>query len=185
MAESVKYSSPYRVMKKTLLVVIGLAFSPQVASAHCPLCTAGAGALAILAASLGVSSIIVGILIGAFSLALGLWLSNMVKKQYLPYQKLLLTAVIFLGTVIPIMPLVQAYGPLYLSLGGEYGTLWHNTYTVNLYLFGVVMGAIIMLIAPLLSRFLTRVRGRQFPYQGLVITFSLLIIVSLIVQFWP
>ncbi|PIR38013.1 MAG: hypothetical protein COV34_02910 [Candidatus Zambryskibacteria bacterium CG10_big_fil_rev_8_21_14_0_10_42_12] len=164
-------------MKKILLLT-PLAVVPNVASAHCPLCTAGAGALAVLAASLGVSSVIVGILIGAFALALGLWISRTIQTQYVPYQISILTTVIFLGTVVPIMPLIQHYAPLYIPFIGEYGT----TYTINLYLLGVLIGAIIMLISPYLSRFITKTRGKQIPYQGISLTLSLLILVSILIQ---
>jgi hypothetical protein len=170
-------------MKKLLFLAIPVfGLVPKLASAHCPLCTAGAGALAVLAASLGVSSVIVGILIGAFALALSIWLSSKVKKEYVPFQKQLLTLIIFLSTVVPIMPLVRDYGPLYVALGGEYGTLTHNTYTINLYVLGVIIGGIIMLIAPSLSNLVTRARGTQLPYQGMTITFSLLLIISAVVQ---
>lgn len=167
---------------KKILFATPFVLVPNIASAHCPLCTAGAGALAVLAASLGVSSVIVGILIGAFALALGIWIARAVKKQYIPYQMPILAAVIFLSTVIPIMPLVRDYGPLYVSLGGAYGTLFHNTYTINLYLLGVVIGAVIMFVSPYVSRAITRARGEQMPYQGISLTLFLLIFVSVIVQ---
>lgn len=165
-------------MKKYLLVFPILAFVPKVTLAHCPLCTAGAGALAVLAVSLGVSSIVVGVLIGAFSLALGLWLSGMVKKNYVRFQKQILTWLIFLGTVVPIMPFIEHYGPFYVPFIGEYGT----TYTVNLYLFGVVIGMILMLLAPFLSAEVTRMRKKQIPFQGMIITGILLVAASIIIQ---
>lgn len=154
------------------------ALVPKVASAHCPLCTAGAGALAILAASLGVSSVVVGVLIGAFALALSLWISGMVKKQYVPYQKHILTAVIFLGTVIPIMPFIEHYAPFYIPFMGEYGT----TYTINLYVFGVMIGSLIMFVAPFLSKLVTKFQRKQIPFQGISITITLLVVVSVIIQ---
>jgi hypothetical protein len=170
-------------MKKYLipLSVLSLipAFMPKVALAHCPLCTVGAGALVVLAASLGVSSVVVGVLIGAFALALSLWLSGMVKKQYILYQKHILTAFIFLGTVVPIMPFIQHYAPFYVPFMGEYGT----TYTINLYIFGVVIGSLIMFVAPFLSNLVTKVRSKQVPFQGISIAVGLLVIVSLIIQF--
>ena len=171
-------------MKKILFYFVAILalIVPKTASAHCPLCVAGAGALAVLAASLGVSSVVVGILIGAFALALGLWLAPLVKKQYIPYQKQILTLLIFVGTIVPIMPLIRDYGPLYISLGGEYGTLWHNTYTVDLFLFGSVVGVVLMLVAPLVSRLLTKLRSKQIPYQGVTITLFLLVIASVIAQ---
>ena len=171
-------------MKKIILsFVVALALViPKTASAHCPLCVAGAGALAVLATSLGVSSVVVGILIGAFALALGLWLAPFVKKQYIPHQKQILTLVIFLGTIIPIMPFIKDYGPLYISLGGEYGTPWHNTYPVDLFLVGTAVGAVLMLVAPSVSNLLTRWLKRRMPYQGIVITLFLLMGASVIAQ---
>ncbi|MEX2436757.1 MAG: hypothetical protein WD471_01165 [Candidatus Paceibacterota bacterium] len=166
-------------MKKYFLMTLSfLVLFPKVASAHCPLCTVGAGALAVLAASLGVSSIVVGILIGAFAVALGIWISNLVKKQFVPYQKKILTVLIFLGTVVPIMPLVQDYAPLFISFIGDYG----KTFAVNLYLFGVVIGAIVMAISPFISRFVTKVRKKQVSFQGITITMFLLILTSVLVQ---
>ncbi len=171
-------------MKKTaslFAVFLVLAVS-KTASAHCPLCVAGAGALAVLATSLGVSSVVVGILIGAFALALGLWLVPLVKKQYIPYQKQILTLLIFVGTIVPIMPFIKDYGPLYISLGGEYGTPWHNTYTIDLFLFGSMVGAVLMLVAPFVSSRVTKLRSKQIPYQGVAITLFLLVIASVIAQ---
>lgn len=165
-------------MKKYILTLPLIALIPKVASAHCPLCTVGAGVLAVLAASLGISSVIVGLCIGAFALALGLWISKMVQKQYIPFQKHILTLILFLGTVVPILPLVQDYGPLYIPFIGEYGT----TYTINLYLLGVIMGACIMYISPLLSKALTNIRGKQIPFQGVLLTGLLLTVAALIIQ---
>lgn len=171
-------------MKRTYLALFaGIAlFLPAQALAHCPLCTAGAGALAVLAAYLGVSTFTVGMLIGAFALALSLWLSRMPKKQYFKYQRQVLVLVIFLGTVLPIMPLVRDYAPLYVSLWGSYGNILNRTYAVDLFLAGVPLGMLVLWISPYLSRLLTRLRGRQMSYQGLGITFLLLIVIGIIAQ---
>ncbi len=169
-------------MKKFLLIpfVLGL---PKIALAHCPLCTVGAGALAVLAASLGISSLVVGVLIGAFALALGMWLAKLPKKKYIPYQYIILLILIVLGTIIPIMPLVKDYGPFYISLFGDYGTLFHNTYTINLFIAGSLLGALIMIIAPMISKFVTKIRkGNTIPYQGITIVLSLLVIASVIIE---
>lgn len=172
-------------MKKSLFLSVPVLalIAPKLAAAHCPLCTAGAGALAVLAASLGVSSVIVGLLIGAFSLALGLWLARLPAREYFPHQEPILIILVFLATVVPIMPLVIDYGPLYLSLAGPYGSLLHNTYVINLYVLGLGLGAVMMGLAPLASRFLTRLRGgHTLPYQGITITLLSLIIASVIIQ---
>lgn len=170
-------------MKKARLLAALPFFLPNIASAHCPLCTAGAGILAVLAASLGVSSVVVGAMIGAFAIALSMWLARLPKKEYLPYQQPILAALIFLSTIIPVMPLIRHYGPLYISLWGAYGTLLHNTYTIDLFLAGVPLGVTAVWIAPYMSSALTRIRkGRVLPYQGLGLTFLLLILISLAIE---
>ncbi|PIT92455.1 MAG: hypothetical protein COU08_02375 [Candidatus Harrisonbacteria bacterium CG10_big_fil_rev_8_21_14_0_10_42_17] len=155
---------------------------PSVARAHCPLCTAGAGALAVLAISLGISPVVVGLMIGSFALALGLWLARLPKKNYIPYQQTILTIIIFLGTIIPIMPFIRAYGPLYIALFGDYGTLFHNTYTINLFLVGSLLGALLVASAPMLSKKITKLQGTTLPFQGLMITFALLVTAALIIE---
>ncbi|MDP3900863.1 MAG: hypothetical protein Q8Q38_00775 [bacterium] len=173
-------------MRKRILIAgfaVGIGAVPGTALAHCPLCVAGAGFLAVFAASIGVSTAVVGIFIGAFSLALGLWISQMVKKKYVKYQDAILTLAIFASTAVPVMPFIREYRALYVSLGGEYGTLFHNTYVINLYLLGVFAGALLLFVAPLLSQLLARAReGRSLPYQGLIVTFGLLIVSSLVFQ---
>jgi len=162
---------------------ITLTLLPETALAHCPLCTAGAGVLALIAASIGISTIVVGLFIGAFSLALGIWIARSIKKKYIKYQFPIISIVIFLGTILPIMPLIREYRPLYISLFGQYGTLFHNTYTINLYLLGAVLGAALLFISPFLSRYLTKISGKKMPYQSMIITFGLLIILGVILQF--
>ena len=151
---------------------------PKVTLAHCPLCTVGAGALAILAASLGISSVVVGVFIGAFSLALGLWLAGTLRRQYFQFQKQTLTALIFFSTVIPIMPFIEHYAPLYIPFVGEYGM----TYTINLYILGVVIGALIMFVSPYISAYVSWVRHTQVAFQGVTITVLLLIVVAVVIQ---
>lgn len=174
----------YKTITISGILVGALAFVPKLASAHCPLCTIGAGFLAVFAASIGVSPAVIGVFIGAFALALGLWIARMIKKKIIIYQDALLALVIFLTTVIPIMPFVQQDKSFYIAIMGEYGTLLHNTYMVNLFLAGSIIGAILLFISPHVSSKLSNVRnGQTWPYQGLGITFGLLIVAALIFQF--
>ena len=169
-------------MKKVFLFFL-LVATPKIVWAHCPLCTVGAGALAVAAASVGVATASVGVFIGAFSLALGLWLARMIKRKYFQGQDTVMTLAIFFSTIIPIMPFIKEYRPLYLSLAGEYGSMLHNTYVINLYLFGVIVGSLLLFTAPYISWAISRARNKQtLPYQGLGITFVLLILAGIIFQ---
>lgn len=165
-----------------ILLSVNLFLWPGTVLAHCPLCTAGAGILAVIAASIGISTIVIGLFIGAFSLALGIWLSRSIRKKYIKHQGIIVTTIIFAGTILPIMPLIREYRPLYISIVGEYGTLLHNTYILNLYLLGAIMGAFLLLISPYLSKNLTKLTGKKIPFQNMIITFSLLIIFGLVLQ---
>ena len=166
-------------MKKIVPLLLMLALVPKAALAHCPLCTVGAGALAVLAASLGVSSTIVGVMIGAFALAMSLWIAKLPKKKYIPYQYPVLAVVIFVSTVVPIMPLIRDYSSIYVPFIGEYGA----TYMYDEFLAGSIVGALIVFVAPYLSTRVTKLRhGSQLPFQGIVLTFLLLIVASLIIQ---
>lgn len=164
-------------------VMAAASLAPLPALAHCPLCTAGAGVLAVAAAAIGVNPMAIGIFIGAFAAALGLWMSRLLKKAYLPRQAPALAVVSFLATVLPLIPLFDSYTSVFVSIVGEYGTPLNRTYLVNRFAAGAVFGALVLALAPAASRTLTRARkGAFLPYQGLVITFGLLISSALLVQ---
>lgn len=167
-----------------LFALLLFALVPAAALAHCPLCTAGAGFAVVIASYLGVSTVIIGIFIGAFAVALGLWLGTALKKQYIPAQKAVFAGFSFALTVLPLLPLVRDYTSFYLSLSGDYGSFLNRTYVLNKFFLGGLVGAAIMLVSPFVSGvFAALRRGRRWPYQGITITFALLLGVSLLVQF--
>jgi len=153
----------------------------KIVSAHCPLCTIGAGAAAGAAVWLGISKLAVAMFIGAFAMSMGMWFSNLkiFKKKYVTFQKIAIVLAVFLTTVIPLMPLFTAIGPLYLSFIGPYGT----TYAFNYSILTSLLGGVIVFLSPTLSRKLTKVRkGKMLPFQGILITFISLIIAGGIIQ---
>ncbi|MBT3865779.1 hypothetical protein HOF78_01605 [Candidatus Woesearchaeota archaeon] len=154
---------------------------PKAVSAHCPLCTIGAGAAAAGAAYLGVSGFIIGLFIGAAGLALGLWTSKLIKKKYIPFQSAIIALIIFLSITIPVLPLIQSYSSIYISWFGDYGSLLNKTYLINLFLIGSIFGALILSATPYLSKKLTKLRSGKFiPFQGIILTFSILVVVALL-----
>ncbi|MBS3086100.1 rhodanese-like domain-containing protein [Candidatus Pacearchaeota archaeon] len=161
-----------------VLTVLAIFLVKQV-SAHCPLCTIGAGAAGVGAIWLGVSKVVVALFIGAFAMSMGMWFSKIPKKRYIPFQKTIIILLIFLTTVIPLIPLFKAIGPLYLSFIGEYG----KTYAVNYSLVSSALGGILVLSSPKLSKTLTKLRkGKLIPFQGVILTLLLLIIAGGIIQ---
>ena len=169
-------------MKKTPLLfaipLIAILLSESV-KAHCPLCTIGAGAAAGAAVYFGVSKVVVALFLGAFAMSMGLWFSRVVKKKYVPYQKTLIILVVFLTTLIPLMPFFKAIGPLYIPFIGAYGL----TYAVNYSIASSLFGSLIVLMSPLASRQISKFRdGKIVPFQGVMITLLSLLIIGGIIQ---
>jgi len=170
-------------MQKKFLLILSIAFLLVLfiknVSAHCPLCTVGVGAAAAGAVWLGVSKVVVALFIGAFAMSMGMWFSKIPKKKYIPFQKTLIVLAIFLTTVLPLLPLFTAIGPLYLSFIGEYG----KTYAVNYSIVSSLFGGVLVFISPAISKKLSKLRkGKTIPFQGVIITLSSLIIIGGIIQ---
>lgn len=159
-------------------ILLLLTVFPKIALAHCPLCVVATGGLALLAASLGLSSAVVGVVSGAFALAMGLWFARLIKRKRVPYQDWLVALFVYLTTVLPLMPLAMEYKPFFVSFVGKYGT----TYPINLFLLGALLGAGVILIAPPLSRMLTRVTGKHIDFQQLITIGILLVLVSTVIE---
>lgn len=169
-------------MRALILTGTFLSLLPA-ARAHCPLCTVGAAAAAGGATTLGLSQLGVGIFIGAFAVSIGLWIARVISRQYLRGQKWLLMIGSYLLTVPPMLYVMREVIPLYITLWGDYGGMLHTTYMVNAFLLGSLIGAGIVTIAPWLSTQITQLRaGRQIPFQGIALTFLILIIVTIIFE---
>lgn len=165
-------------------VFFTLIFVSENVSAHCPLCTIGAAAAAGGAVWLGVNKMVVSLFIGAFAVSMGWWVSKLVKKKYIPFQKAVIILISFLLTVLPILPIITYAKPIFISLAGDYGSLLNRTYLVDLSLIGSLIGGIVVSLAPGISSRLSNIRkGRKIPYQGIIVTFLSLITVALIIQF--
>ncbi len=74
------------------------------------------------------------------------------------------------------MPLAKGFYPLQITLFGDYGSLFNRMYLVNLFLFGSILGGLIVCITPWLSNKVTIKRGKTFPFQGVILTFLILLI---------
>lgn len=195
------------------IIIIVLIFLPIFVFAHCPLCTIGVGIGALLARELGMKSSAIGVWIGAFSVALGWWLGGVIvmrAARFIPRShtalglafanrlrrneprrhtiqevviKFLLILISFLSVVLPLKLYFYEIGSFYLYLFGDYGSLFNRTYVYDKFLLGSILGGLVILISPLLSKKLSQLRqGRTFPYQRLVITFLLLILLSILFQ---
>jgi|Deesub1362A_J573_1020465.scaffolds.fasta_scaffold00340_39 hypothetical protein len=171
------------VKKLLLLNSLFSLFLVKKAQAHCPLCTIGAAAAAGGAAWFGISPVVIGLFIGAFAVSMGWWISRLIKKRYVPLQRLLIISLSFATTVLPLFPVMRDVYPVYISLTGDYGSLLNRTYLLNLFLVGSIIGGVIVSLTPWLSSKITMLRkGRTFPFQGVILTMLLLVIVGATIQ---
>ncbi|GBE20224.1 hypothetical protein BMS3Abin17_00961 [archaeon BMS3Abin17] len=177
------------MMSKKLLSVMLLIFPvflARIVSAHCPLCTVGAGAAAAGAVWLGVSKVVVALFIGAFAMSMGMWFARIIekRKKFIPFQGPLIIISIFLLTILPLMPIIKAYGPLSVQLIGDYGSLLNRTYMLDYSLVSSLFGGIITFVSPKINKKIREKRnGKGIPFQGILLTFLLLGIAAAIIQF--
>lgn len=171
-----------RIVSGTALVGT-LLFVSVPAHAHCPLCTAGAAVAAGLAALLGVKYGAIGVFLGGFATALGLWVSRLVQKQQIPWKNILLFLAVYLFTLLPLVPFTKDYSSRYISWGGDYGSLFNRTYLINWFIVGAIFGSLIVYFAPRLSVAVTKLRGGStFKFQGVLLTFLILSITAFLMQ---
>lgn len=157
--------------------------SIQVVNAHCPLCTMGAAAVAVGAAWYGVKTVIIGLFIGAFAVSMGYWISNMIKRQFIPFQRSSIILLSFVTTIIPLLSVIKDVTSFYVSFAGDYGSLLNRTYLINIFLVGSIFGGILVVLAPLISNKITQLRnGKILPFQGTILTILMLVVASIILQ---
>jgi len=182
-----KFGEQNKKMKKKFFLIFSsflfLNLFSDLVSAHCPLCTIGAGVAAAGAVSLGFSRVVVALLIGGFSMSMGIWFSKIIKKQFIKHQKPIIILGIFLLTFLPLLPIFSKLIGWHVGLFGGYGSLFNRTYLINLSLFAGFIGGGLVFISPFLSKKITSLRGdKLIPFQGMVLTILLLLVVGGIIQ---
>ena len=120
---------------------------------------------------------------GALALALGLWMATLLKRKLLPQQDNIIGIFTWATTLLPLQEIFSDYTSIYIDWGGAYGSLFNRTYPINLFLVGGVVGGTMLYLAPWISRGYSGWRGKTMPFQGMIITFTMLILTSLITQF--
>ena len=116
-------------------------------------------------------------------MSMGMWFSRIPKKKYIPFQKTLIITIIFLIAVLPLLPIFSSVTGIGVDLFGDYGTLLNRTYVVDKSLLSSFLGGLIVFISPILNRKIKEKTNKSIPFQGIILTFLILIIASLTIQF--
>lgn len=153
-------------------VIIAAIFLPIYSSptyAHCPLCTAAVGGGVAITRFYGLDDIIVGVWVGAFIVSTALWFVRALKREYIPFQKVLITLITFVLTAVS----------FYYT--GLLGDLRYRIFGVDKLLLGMVIGSIITYIMPAVSKKIKSLKGRAlFPFQTIVMTLISLSLTSFV-----
>ncbi len=149
------------------LSIFGLVFAKPV-FAHCPLCVVGAGAGLSLSRIIGIDDSITGIWMAAFLGAMSFWISNSIKKRYIPFQKAIIYISIFAITIISF----YRFG-----LINEHSGLIGNLPKLT---FGILIGGILFYIVDKINTIIKKSKGKvPFPYQPIVFNLGAMLILSI------
>lgn len=162
-----------------IFLILGLFLFPSQAEAHCPLCTGALGAGAAAAKYYGLDESIIGVLIGAFGVSIGLWIARSIKKEYFRFQSAAIVLLSFILTLLPLLGISKEsiYLPIFIT-GGP-GTILNKVYWINKTLFGGIIGGIATIFAFWLHIYIKKINGKVlFPYQGIAFSVAILLLVS-------
>ncbi|HUV72533.1 MAG TPA: hypothetical protein VMW25_06020 [Clostridia bacterium] len=148
-----------------------LFFTAQPVLGVCPVCTVAIGGGVLLSHYLGVDDLIIGVWAAGLTLSLGFWLASYLKKVYFKGQDWVLTAFLWITTVLGLK---------------ETGFIGHPTCKIHGHdklLSGIVFGTVAFLFGHgldlLLRRFNQKEPGKAFfPYQRVVLPLSFLILAT-------
>lgn len=146
----------------------------------CPLCTAGAAIGLGIARYYGVDDLVIGLWLGALAVSTALWINSVVNNQM---NKRKLKPVPFQGTIVFIAMVAATIVPFYFAgfFKGMPG-MSDTIFGTNRLVVGTIIGGIVTFGAPSLSNFIKRMKKAVFPYQTVILTFGILVILS--VLFW-
>lgn len=150
--------------------------------AHCPLCTAAAGAGVAVARFYGVDDSIVGLLLGAVIVSSALWFGKwMKKKDYgIKIPGFILVIASFLIFAVPFYyaGLITNFD-MVKSMPEHHSMLGLGVFGIDKLLFGMILGSLVIWGVFSFSDHITKKRGKRLlDYQGLIFMLAVLVIFS-------
>lgn len=148
--------------------------------AHCPLCTAAAGAGIGIARFYGLDDAIIGLFLGAFIVSMGLWFNNWLKKKInIPFQTFLIIFASFLLTAIPLYLAGIMTNFYIVKSAPQVSMLGLHIFGIDKLLFGTIVGILAVWSSFSTSDYIKKKRGKVlWNYQGLSFMLIALIILT-------
>jgi len=169
-----------KILPLFFILVIFFFSRIPLASAMCPLCVVGAAAGLSITRYYGIDDSVVGIWLGALAVSTALWINvivknkiNKTKRKPVPFQDILIIAVVFVATIAPFY-----FAGFFKGVPSMVDTL----FGVNRLVFGVIVGSTITFAGAPISNFIKRKRSSVLPYQTIILTVVLLTAFSIL--FW-
>ena len=149
------------------LAVSRLVFAP-IASAHCPLCVAGAGVGLSLSRLLGIDDSITGVWLAAFLGAVSFWSESLIKRRELrPKLRPFIYIAVFAATIWSFYKF-----NLVIRMSQLFG--------LDKLTFGMIVGGAAFYLIDVLDDFVIKRKGRVFfPYQRIIVTLGSMLVLSL------
>ena len=149
------------------LAVSRLVFAP-IASAHCPLCVAGAGVGLSLSRLLGIDDSITGVWLAAFLGAVSFWSESLIKRRELrPKLRPFIYIAVFAATIWSFYKF-----NLVIRMGQLFG--------LDKLTFGMILGGAAFYLIDVVDDFVIKRKGKVFfPYQRIIVTLGGMLALSL------
>lgn len=122
---------------------------------------------------------VVGVLVGAFGLALGIFIARVLPERYIPRQTQVFGLIAFLAIVVPFRYFVSGFNPVYIPI-----SISGNLYLLEKFFLGAFLGGAVLIVAPLICRLLMSIgSSKESPLLDLVLSLGFLALAAYFFQF--
>ncbi len=165
------------VLMLLIIATVALVNLSTVTSAMCPLCVAGAAIGLSVARYYGVDDLVVGLWLGALAVSTAVWINNVINKKtkvkIVPLQGFFVITVLIAATIMPFY-----FAGFFKGMPNMVDTV----FGINRLVVGSLIGGIVTFAGSPVSNVIKKKRGKVFPYQTIILTLLVLVVLSLL--FW-
>lgn len=160
-----------KIIKSIIFIVTATLLLPFKVEAVCPVCTVAVGAGLGFSRYLGIDDLVSSVWIGGLLMSLSYWTKDWILKKKSDLKNPLLLAVL-LWYVLTIIPLMFAK-----IIGHPDNSVWG----IDKIVLGIIIGTIIFISSVLTDKKLRQRNNEKvyFPYQKVIIPFTLLSLTSI------